>query len=309
MKKISLLLVFVLSFILFSFNQSYTANPGTTSAAFLKIGVGARNISMGETGAISDDINAIYWNPAGLVQLKSPEVSFMHAAWFETIKYEHLAFGYPIKIGTLACGINYLSMSPIEKYDNMGMKVDKTYSPSDTAVTVSYARNLGKIPVGLNLRFISSKIDNKSAGAYACDIGGIYNGLQVASRTLQIGLVLQNLGTKMKFEKESDPLPMNIKVGSKYKLVDNKLTLALDINKPIDNDIRINFGTEYVYKFNKDFLISGRAGYKTNTKGLDTLAGLSVGMGFGFRKYSIDYAWVPYGDLGQTHRFSILVKF
>src|SRR5207302_10246043 len=52
---------------------------GTSGAAFLKIGPGARPAAMGEafTG-VADDIHAIYWNPAGLATLRSPELTGMH---------------------------------------------------------------------------------------------------------------------------------------------------------------------------------------------------------------------------------------
>ena len=40
---------------------------GTTSAQFLKIGVGAKAIAMGGTFvAQANDLSALYWNPAGL---------------------------------------------------------------------------------------------------------------------------------------------------------------------------------------------------------------------------------------------------
>jgi hypothetical protein len=43
---------------------------GTSSGTFLRIGVGARAVAMGETFvAVANDPSAIYWNPAGLASL------------------------------------------------------------------------------------------------------------------------------------------------------------------------------------------------------------------------------------------------
>ncbi len=116
----------------------------------------------------------------------------------------------------------------------------------------------------------------------------------------------------MKFIDEGDPLPMNIKVGCSYNIlrrVNSAATLALDVNKPVDNDVRVNFGTEYSRKFGGNILLAGRVGYKTNTKGYEAIDGISAGFGFGFKDYFLDYAFTPYGDLGDTHRVSVIAKF
>lgn len=120
----------------------FASGPGTTAASFLKIGVGAKNIAMGETGATSDDVNSIYWNPAGISKLTRPEISVMHCMWFQDINYEHLSIAYPSKLGTFGFAANYLSMGAIEKYDVNDVSLNETYSPSDMAGTVSYAREL-----------------------------------------------------------------------------------------------------------------------------------------------------------------------
>ena len=57
-------------------------------------------------------------------------------------------------------------------------------------------------------------------------------------------------------------------------------------------------------------LIQLRTGYKTETtKGLSPLAGLTVGMGIHVFGQEFAYAWLPYGDLGDTQYFSMLIKF
>src|SRR5690625_7956062 len=47
---------------------------GTSTANFLKIGVGARASSMGNAfGAMADDATSLYWNPAGIGLVEGPE--------------------------------------------------------------------------------------------------------------------------------------------------------------------------------------------------------------------------------------------
>ncbi|MFH0947480.1 MAG: PorV/PorQ family protein [Elusimicrobiota bacterium] len=330
MKKIFKLFVVVARFIgLFCLiNQvtTFDVEAGTTSAAFLDIPVGVRNIAMGETGATSNDVNAIYWNPSGLADVSSKQLSLMHAIWFEDISYENLYYCQPMGIGVLGFGLNYLYMHSIEKYDEYDNFLNETYKPSDMMVILGYARKLllrgapprrgdEAIAIGLNIKYISSKLEDETGTAFAIDVGGIYDKFRIKNSELRIGLAIQNIGTKMKFIDEKYALPMNIKLGCSYNFMPlisqspNLLISAFDINKPIDNDVRVNFGTEYSRKFGENILLSGRVGYKTNTEGYDAIDGLSVGFGFSFQDYSIDYAFVPYGDLGDTHRISLIARF
>ena len=44
---------------------------GTTSAQFLKIGVGARAMGLGGSfTALANDVSTLYWNPAGITNLR-----------------------------------------------------------------------------------------------------------------------------------------------------------------------------------------------------------------------------------------------
>src|SRR5580765_949262 len=62
---------------------------GTSSGSFLKIGVGARAVALGESFvAVANDPSTIYWNPAGLASLQRQEIQFSHAGWPADINYE-----------------------------------------------------------------------------------------------------------------------------------------------------------------------------------------------------------------------------
>ncbi len=171
---------------------TYAGGPGTTTASFLKIAIGAKNIAMGETGATSDDVNSVYWNPAGLNEVSSKQVSLMHAIWFEDISYEYLGYAHPTKIGTFGLALNYLHMTAIEKYDEYDNLLSETYKPSDMAATISYARKLSlrgeadAISVGLNLKYISSNLDDEIGTAFAADIGGMYDKINIPAASRRV---------------------------------------------------------------------------------------------------------------------------
>jgi len=286
----------------------FAGGTGTSGAQFLKIGIGARAVAMGEAYAgMEGDINSIYWNPAGLARVGTSQTSFAHTAWFQSINYENLMAGFPAGSGFMALGINWLTVGSIDKYTNyttggQPTPAGESYSPVDMSAVVSYSREVKGIPFGTNLKYISSNIDGETASSLALDIGAMYR-----LGKLNTGLAIQNLGAGLKFRSESDPLPLNIKLGGVYKF-GRRLTAALDFNVPNDSDFRVNTGVEYSRKYGEKLTLALRTGYKTNTKGLDAVDGLSFGFGVGYKSSRLDYAWVPYGDLGTAHRISFVYR-
>ena len=312
MKKILVSLMAVSFFVSVSMAAFNSASVGTTGAQFLKIGIGARAVAMGEAQvAIANDVNALYWNPAGLSNLQGREGSLMHCSWFDDIAYDNFSYGQKCEKlkGYIGVGVSYLSMGSIVKYDNLGNKLNESFSPYDALVTVGYARKVGIVPVGASIKYITSQLENEKSTAFALDLGAKYDNFMESRLTL--GAAVQNIGTKVKFINQEDPLPFNVKLGAGYKILTkgSPVLVALDLNLPVDNDPYVSFGGEYPYAFGGDFKITPRIGYKSGAKGLDGLSSVTAGMGFGYKQYSIDYAMAPYGDLGQAHRVSINVAF
>ena len=91
-------------------NTDTVTKVGTTSAQFLKIGVGARAVSLGGAYvAEATDLSALYWNPAGLSKLRGAAVQFAYTDYLADISYNFAAFGTNLgNMGTLAASIIYL---------------------------------------------------------------------------------------------------------------------------------------------------------------------------------------------------------
>ena len=110
----------------------------------------------------------------------------------------------------------------------------------------------------------------------------------------------------MKLIDQKDPLPVNFKIGMAKKLPETKLLLSVEANKSNDSPLRWNMGTEFI----PIKLIALRGGYKIGYD-LDTY---TVGIGFRFKpkgldEFQIDYAYNPMGDVGNTHRFTLISRF
>ena len=99
-------------------------NAGTRAMTFLKIGVGAEAMSMGESQvAATDDLYASYWNPAGLTRLQKPQIALMHNEWFAGINHEFVGFAVPLgNVGTIGVSSSYLSFGELQGVTETGTK-------------------------------------------------------------------------------------------------------------------------------------------------------------------------------------------
>jgi long-subunit fatty acid transport protein len=138
MKKqlISLLAVILIQG--FAFAQTSSRVP----AAFVDVGIGARPAAMGSafTG-LADDIHSLFWNPAGLAEIKSKQATFNTAKVFGLINYNMVSVGLPVHFTS-------------EK-EGLGVAV---ISSGDDALTeftalVGYSRYIGPVSIGLNVKY------------------------------------------------------------------------------------------------------------------------------------------------------------
>src|SRR5581483_11491941 len=112
MKKLWIILPFIMTAIV---PRVQASGPGTSGATFLRIGVGARPEGMGEAfTAASDDINALFWNVAGLGQFSGHKATFMDNLWGPEEALYYLAYAQPVEgMGTLGGSLTYLSMGSL----------------------------------------------------------------------------------------------------------------------------------------------------------------------------------------------------
>jgi len=95
-------IIFISLQLLFCSSLIFAGGVGTTGSQFLKLGVGVRPVGMGEANAaLSDDVNAIWWNPAGLCQVEHREITAMHNIWFEDIFFSNIGYCQPCLNGVV----------------------------------------------------------------------------------------------------------------------------------------------------------------------------------------------------------------
>ena len=173
------------------------------SNEFLNLGAGADAFGMGKAVVASTKgVDAGYWNPAGLVNLKDKELSLMHAAYFQGIaNYDYAAYAIPLNRNSslafyaLRFGVDDI-LNTTELIDNQG-NIDfnriSLFSASDYAFNIAYAKKLYK--KGLSIGF-NAKVIRRIIGNFANAWGfGLDFGLQYQSDTWQFGLMARDVTT------------------------------------------------------------------------------------------------------------------
>ncbi|MBI3292238.1 MAG: PorV/PorQ family protein [Elusimicrobia bacterium] len=287
----------------------WAAGVGTTAAQFLKIGVGARALALGGAYvAVADDAHALYWNPAGAAHLKSPELAASYNNLYQDTSQGYIGYVQPRGKAAWGGAVDYLQVAKIEARQGDTASPDYNFTARDTAVLGSYAYAdiLPQLSLGLSLKYLQLHLDSKHARAFAVDLGSLY---KVRGAPLTLGVAVLNVGSKVKFDSESDPLPLGIKAGIAYRLWGEKLLIATGVDSWIRD--KRTFG-QLGMEWKPLALLAIRAGYQLG-HGQDQLGGKKIGLGggagFHLKMVNVDYAFVPFGDLGDTHRFSLGLKF
>ena len=282
---------------------------GTTSMAFLKIGVGARAEGFGGAFVgLSDDPSALHYNPGGVGFMKVPGVSFSHVRWFADISYEFMGLIVPLgKRGTIGIQAKVLHMPY--------MKVTDEYHPygtgdyftfGDRLLGITYSKDMtDRFSFGFTLKAMEEQIADLRTRGFALDVGALY---LVGYRDIRIGVALLNLGPDVRPSGDegysSFSIPILYRLGASGFIFEGFRGL-FEIEKASDQVEVFKVGAGY-----RVGPVELRCGYKLNNRiEGGKLSGLSFGAGFranrGTTGLVLDYAYGDMGLLGPVHRFSL----
>jgi len=294
---------------------------GTASLNFLKIGTGSRAAGMGNTFvAVANDITALYYNPAGLVEFKDNGMSFAYTQWFVDTKINN--FGGVYHFGGNAVGVNVTSLQTED------MKVTTEFQPngtgnyfrfSDLSIGASFARQMTEqFSFGVTLKYVEEKLGELKMQGVLGDIATYY---KTGLGTSRFAIMISNFGSQVtpsgNISKvgggEADsyqkfPPPTLFQFGFAIEPIldkKNRLTTSIQLNSPNDNAENFSLGAEYAYK---EFLFF-RGGWRFNTDAESFSAGVGFKFPISFANANFDYSVSNFDDLGYAQRFSLNILF
>ncbi len=295
----------------------------TSSADFLKIGIGGRYNGMGESlVALVDDVEAINVNMAGLFAFTNLQIMLEHSELYsglpEGLKYEAVAAAIPLRffipkksdLGVIGINFFYLYLPPFNSYDLWGEIIDEVqYSGMKTSL--GYAKSIYKtsrliVASGVVFSYINQNLDGSSKGDITIDLG--FKGKfkwpnpdlkKILGNDLSMGLVFQNVSFGSGEETENTPKGLKIGLGVKaYNLVN----VDFDMIQYFSSSFKFNIGLEYIIKK----IVALRVGGKLGSDKLDLFsAGLGVNYKIKGKKFTLDYSLTPYQELQMIHRFGL----
>jgi hypothetical protein len=281
---------------------------GTNEAAFLKIDAATRPTAMGGAFVgVANDVNSVFWNPAGLTQMEKRELTAMYNSWFAGIHHSSGAYSQPLgKNAAFGASLIYLQ-SEIERRIDDTEDPDSIFNAYSLAVGLSgsYALIPKMFSLGGTVKAISQNLDVDESTGAAADMGCLLN-----MTNLSLGGSVQNI--KLHTSVEDGSLPLGIRLGGSYQFSKDSI-IAGEFSKLGAGDPSYHIGLE---KWLRDILAI-RVGYCIGT-GDNPKEGLSAGLGlraYGTKplealSFQFDYAYVPDRDgLGDTHRVSVITRF
>lgn len=323
-------------FILFIFTLMFSFNY--TYAAFEDLGIGARATGMSNAfTAVADDAYAIYYNPAGLANLQSPEFAST---------YGKLLIGLDDK-SNLGNSFVVYSHPLIKRYKNgqtyqlgtisiawQELRLDSLYR--ENVFYLSYARMIReRVRAGINIKrlrcgfgsndYTENAIDQEgnargtkdpvfnggsSSSAFAVDLGFQY-ALKHNERIV-LGLSLLNINQPNIALRGTDKVPFTKKFGILYRHDIANFSMDLIRRKSLRSttDTIINTAGEKWIDFKSFGIVGIRGGLGIGSR---SYRSVSVGASYGINAIQFDYGFVlPLTGIEDTmgsHRVSLSFRF
>jgi hypothetical protein len=235
--------------------------------------------------------------------LTRTQAQFTHTLPFLDASSEHAAVAFPLGQGWVV-GMSglYGSVLPFRRIDAQGREAG-TVEIYDMVWTGTAAMEAAEgLAAGGSVKYYLSHLAAYEARGMAFDLGILYRVLSGRTR-LFLGASVTNLGAPVRYIEDTDPLPGRMRLGAGYGSWErngSRHLFGIDAEVPLvrGEDRLLDLGYEW-WLIPSFFL---RTGYRVGTP----TGNISFGFGAAISEWRMDYAYVPFGSIGETHQFSVL---
>ena len=307
--------IVILIVLIFFWVNIYSDDNGGYAGDFLRTGLGARSLAMGNTG-VAGPVSAYsnYYNPALLSQLTNRKVGLSYRFMSLDRRFGTISFSSRIPPGA-GFAVNWVEsgINNIKAYNSIGEETGDIHN-AQNAIYFSFGRNFGsKFAVGISAKYLlayindgTDEFDWKGSG-FGFDVGLHY----LYSENFAVGYQIRDINARYRanttdiFEHggtTDDAFPIIQRIGVFYRSPLQWLRAAYEIEKSTKDDGQHHLGFEALYGSN----LAVRAGYNGKT------VTFGAGMDFNFlgTVSFLDYVFLPsIIDEGSSHVFSWQIGF
>jgi len=272
------------------------SGSGGQAAAFMRLPVGTRPAGMGYAFvSVSDDVSAVYFNPAGLGQIDRVTLGCDYSIL--SLDREHYQAGVIVgneRLGSVGLMVNRFGVSDIESRDANGNRTG-TFSDSEMAIIAAYGkRMLPGISFGVACKYINHSLYDYKGTGFSFDLGlhGRLDRKESTIETLRVGFCMSDLGGRVSWNTDSsheDEIPNTLKFGCSALLRFEflRMLLAVDGWKTSNEETLWRWGSECWLSQ----VLALRIGMNDDR--------LSAGASLRWRLFRLDYAYSE-AALGET---------
>lgn len=276
---------------------------GLCSAQFLKVPPSARFAALAGAGLTLESRDSFFLNPAAAASAGGA-ASASYEALLEGTARTGLVFSRASRAGTFSAGLVYQDASAgLQVLDGAGSGDGSEAAAYDAAAGLGWARRLAWGSLGVNAKYVRSRLAEASGATAALDAGVL---LRDPSRpATELAVALRNFGPPLKQGSSKAPLPAELGGGLKWKYA-RDFNIFLEGRLPADHSPYLIFAGEWFIGSSPSSGLFLRSGL--NFKNYDDHGFMGAfGGGFGVKLggFTADYAFSPYGELGAAHRMTL----
>ena len=220
---------FLLSILIFPFGIQAQIG-GQNIYRFINLPNSSRILSIGgDNVSFRDEDPAMaYLNPALLNPSMNKSLLMSFSDYFAGINYGYASYAMNAgSFATLHAGVQYVNYGTFDQADNTG-EITGEFTAGEYCFTAGAGKSIDSLfSIGVNLKAISSRLEQYSSFGMAMDAGFSYLS---KSKLFEAGLVLRNLGyqfsTYTTGNREKLPLELTAGISGKLKHVPLRLSLT-----------------------------------------------------------------------------------
>jgi hypothetical protein len=319
---------------------------GGAGAQFLRIGVGARANGMaGAFTGVANDVSALFYNSAGIVDIKGYAADVSYTSWFGGFTHNFIGGVIPagdkyrVGIGITSLSSGDIPLTTVEQGNSLGT----SYTINDFALGATFAGMLtDQFSFGVTMKYVQNTFFSVAASGVALDVGTMYRfdgirlGFSVSNLGPQMAYTGNGLTTRLQTNNSlpGNPTDLTLSANNFNMPLSFKAGLACDLMSELLGeyqsapDLGISQEREYRWLLSADFetlsdvreqygigteftwkdIVSFRGGYRAGMDSFGVMAGVGIRYVGGGFDGSLDYAMQPSSTIGMVNRISVSLR-